>query len=367
MAKSKKGSVAISVVDGRFRLRWMYFDEIRRQKRYTLSAGAENEVNRTAAEKLARTIELDIASENFDYSLRKYKQGLDRPESITVEALLDRYIKAEFSTDQTSSIERYSTIRNHFTRFQRSMTADECTEKKAISFMRYLQERGQSGETVNMNLTCIRAVWVWAIKKGLVHVNPWIDLKVDVEPREHPKPFTLDEIKKILEAFQGSHYENFVRFMLGVGCRIGEAVALDWSAINEDCSEIFIKQAYNPRSRKIKGTKTGKTRHVPVSPKIQALLQELRQSSNSEIVFPSPKGGRIDRANFRKRHWQPILERLGIEYRSPYNARHTRWSHEIESGNLSIAEAAQYAGNSPRTMLDRYYGATKRPRLQDFD
>jgi integrase len=366
MPKAKKGSVSISDVDGRFRLRWTYFDELRRVKRYTLAAGAVNETNHTAAEKLAKTIELDIASENFDYSLRKYKQGLDRSESITVEALFDRYISAELSIDQTSSIERYKTIRNHFTRFQRSMTADDCTEKKAISFMHYLQERGQSGETVNMNLTCIRAVWVWGIKKGLVHVNPWLDLKVEVEPREQAKPFTLDEIRKILEAFQGNYYENFVRFMLGVGCRIGEAVALDWSAINEDCSEIFIKQAYNLKARKIKGTKTGKTRHVPVSPKIQALLQELRQSSNSEIVFPSPKGGRIDRANFRKRHWKPTLEKLGIEYRSPYNARHTRWSHEIKNG-LDIATAAKYAGNRPRTMMDRYLGSTGSPRLQDFD
>ncbi|BAU12510.1 integrase family protein [Leptolyngbya sp. NIES-3755] len=367
MVRAKKGSVSISNVDGCLRLRWNYFDELGRQKRFTISAGAVSETNRKAAERLARQIELDIASGNYDYSLKKYKQGLDRPESITVEALFERYINTVIDSDRTSSVDRYKTIRNHFAKFQRSITADGCTEKKAIAFMRYLQNCGQSGETVNMNLTCIRAVWVWAIKKGLVHVNPWLDLKVDVEPREQAKPFTIDEISKILKSFQGGFYESFVRFMLGVGCRIGEAVALDWNAVNDDCSEVFIKQAYNLRSRKIKSTKTGKTRYVPVSSKIQALLQELRKSATSDIVFPSPKGGRIDRANFRKRYWKPTLEKLGIEYRSPYNTRHTRWSHEIASGNLDIATAAQYAGNRPRTMLDRYYGATKRPKLSDFD
>lgn len=323
--------------------------------------------SRDAAEKLAKTIQLDIASENFDYSLRKYKQGLDRPDSVTVESLLDRYITAKFSPEQTSSLDRYRTIQNHFAKFQRSITADECTEKKAIAFMEYLQECGQSGETVNMNLTCIRAVWNWAIKKGLVHINPWIDLqKVKVESREQAKPFTLDEIRKILESFEGDYYESFVRFMLGVGCRIGEAVALKWSAVNDDCSKVFIKQAYNLRSRKIKGTKTGKNRYVPVSPKIQAMLQELRKDAVSNFVFPSPKGKRIDRANFRKRHWQPTLEKLDIEYRSPYNARHIRWSHEIKNG-LDIATAAKYAGNSSRTMMDRYLCSTGSPALKDFD
>lgn len=364
--KSPKGSVSITEVDGRFRLRWSHFDEIGRQKRYTLAAGAVNTPNRTTAEILARQIELDIAGGHYDYSLKRYKQGADRPDPITVEALFDRYIKAEFSLEQTSSIERYKTIRNHFAKFQSSITVDACSERKAISFVDYLQECGQSGETVNMNLTCIRAVWSWAVKKGLAHVNPWLDLKVEVEPREQAKPFTLDEIRKILEAFQGSYYESFVRFMLGVGCRIGEAVALDWSAVSPDCLKVSIKQSYNLRSRKIKSTKTGKTRDVKVSPKIQAMLQELRNLSTSEVVFPSPKGKRIDRANFRKRHWQPTLERLGIEYRSPYNARHTRWSHEIARG-MDIAEAAKLAGNRPRTMMDRYYGATKETRLSDLD
>lgn len=365
--KSPKGSVSVTPVDGRFRLRWSYFDELGRQKRFTISAGAVNEVNRIAAEKLARKIELDIASENYDYSLKKYKQGLDRPDSITVEALIDRYINAKIPTDNTSSRDRYKTLRNHFAKFQRSMTVDACTEKKALSFMTYLQDCGQSGETVNMNLTCTRAVWKWAIKQGLTQVNPWLDLKVEVEPRENAKPFTLEEIKKIVEAFKDSYYENFVRFILGIGCRIGEAVALNWSEVNEDCSQVFIKHSYNLRSRKIKSTKTNESRRVPVSPKIQALLRGLKEDAVSDAVFPAPKGGRIDRNNFRRRYWKPTLEKLDIEYRSPYNARHTRWSHEINSGNLTIATAAKYAGNRPRTMMERYLGSTNDPELLDLE
>ncbi len=105
--KSPKGSVAISSVDGRFRLRWNHFDELGRQKRFTLSCGMVNATNRTVAKRLAGQIELDIASRNFDPSLQKYRQGLDRSDSITVEALIDRFINAKISPDKTTSTARY--------------------------------------------------------------------------------------------------------------------------------------------------------------------------------------------------------------------------------------------------------------------
>ncbi|MBD2079601.1 site-specific integrase [Leptolyngbya sp. FACHB-17] len=363
--KSPKGSVAIGEVDGRFRLRWQSFDEMKRPKRFTLPCGAVNGVNRSAAERLARQIELDIASGNFDPSLRKYKHGYGSDSSLSVDALMERYIKT-ISPEKTSSVDRYKTLRNHLLKFQGKLSVDGCTEKKAVAFMGYLQDCGQGGETVNMNLTCIRAVWNWAIKKGLAKSNPWLDLRVDVDPRESAKPFTLEEIHRILEAFEDSHYRDFVTFLMGVGCRIGEAVALDWASVSEDCSEVWIAKSFDLRSHKIKTTKTNEARSVPLSPKIQSLLLRLKETASSSFVFPSPKGKRIDRNNFRRSYWKPTLERLEIEYRSPYHTRHTRWSHEISTGNLDIATAAKYAGNRPRTMLDRYLGSTKRPRLSDL-
>ncbi|MBD2078806.1 tyrosine-type recombinase/integrase [Leptolyngbya sp. FACHB-17] len=364
--RTPKGNVAIEVVDNRYRLRWSYFDEVGRQKRFTVSIGSANGINRSVAERLARQIELDIASGNFDYSLKKYKQSSSRPESISAEVLIDQYIAAHFKEDQTTSLDRYRTLRNHFAKFQRSITVEACTDKKAVSFVRYLQAT-QKNETVNMNLTLLRAIWRWAIKKGVTHANPWLDLKVETEHRQRPKPFSSEEIAKILEAFKGHHYENFVRFLFGVGCRIGEAAALDWSALNDDCSEVWIKQSYNLRSRQIKNTKTGKDRYVPIPPKLQAMLQAMRKNATSDAVFLSHKGLRVRRDSFRRSYWKPALEKLGIEYRSPYKTRHTRWSHELSSGNLDLATAAEYAGNTPRTLSDRYYGSTNRPRLTDLD
>jgi integrase len=364
--KAVKGSVSISVVDGRFRLRWQGVDSQGKPKRFTLAAGAENNVNRIAAERLAREIELDLASGNFDPTLRKYKKGVDSQNSLTIAQLCDRYVNVRIRADQSSSIERYKTLKNHLLNCFRDLTVEDCDDRKAAAFVRYLCNLELAGDTTNLYLTLCRAVWNWGQKKGYVRMNPWLDLKVETQPKPPAKPFSTGEVAKILTAFEESYYHNFVRFLLGAGCRIGEAAALRWDAVSDDCSEVWFGRAWDAKGKRVKPTKTNRTRTVPVSPGIQALLQQLKQSADSELVFPSPKGGFMDRANFRKRHWKPTLERLGIEYRSTYNSRHTRWSHEIAKG-MDIAIAARYAGNRPRTMMDRYLGATDRPRLKDFD
>ncbi|MBD2079323.1 DUF3596 domain-containing protein [Leptolyngbya sp. FACHB-17] len=109
MAKSQKGSVAVSAVDGRLRLRWQAIDAEGKQKRFSLAFGASNATNRLAADRLARQIELDIASGNFDPSLRKYKVGTDRQDLLTVVQLLDRFVSANIAAEQSSSQQRYRT------------------------------------------------------------------------------------------------------------------------------------------------------------------------------------------------------------------------------------------------------------------
>jgi integrase len=137
---------------------------------------------------------------------------------------------------------------------------------------------------------------------------------------------------------------------------------------------VWFGRSWDAKGKRIKTTKTNKARTVPMSAGTQKLLQERRRdasqipqgSAESRLVFPCPNGGHIDRQNFINRHWKPILTRLGIEYRTPYNSRHTRWSHEIANG-LDVAVAARYAGNRSRTMMERYLGATQRPPLMDLD
>jgi integrase len=67
--KAPKGTVSVQVFKDRLRLCWSYHG-----KRYFLYVGLpDSKINRVVAEQKARQIEGDMATGNFDSSLRKYK------------------------------------------------------------------------------------------------------------------------------------------------------------------------------------------------------------------------------------------------------------------------------------------------------
>ena len=77
-------------------------------------------------------------------------------------------------------------------------------------------------------------------------------------------------MRAILDGFRSSAYyslyADFVAFLFGAGCRIGEAVGLRWENVAADFSSIYFCESI---SRDVVGsTKTRKSRAVDVSPSI---------------------------------------------------------------------------------------------------
>jgi integrase len=88
--------------------------------------------------------------------------------------------------------------------------------------------------------------------------------------------------------------------------------------------------------------------------------------SPNDLVFPTPKGHPIDDHNFRNRAWKTVLSNLDIDYRKPYNTRHTLISHALEQG-MNPVMVAQLTGHNVATLYENYAGSVNsRPRLPDI-
>ena len=72
------------------------------------------------------------------------------------------------------------------------------------------------------------------------------------------------------------------------------------------------------------------------------------------LVFCTRNGSPIDAKNFTSRIWKPMLEDLGIEYRRPYNTRHTTATLWLASGEAPEWVARQM-GHANTTMLFQVY------------
>ena len=222
----------------------------------------------------------------------------------------------------------------------------------------------------------IRACCKWVVDKGWLDVNPYESLKPKKDNPKEIKPFSYEEIKAILKAFDelAPHYSPFVRFLMATGVRTSEAIGLLWVHVDLLKSEVVIKESLpkdltgNGYRRIRKETKTGNIRYLPLSPELQSLLRNLKPAkiNQDSLVFTTPNGCIIDADNFRERQWAEVLASCGIPYRKPYTTRHTMISHAIDQG-IPITGVAYLAGHKDTSMIIKNYGhMINRPNLPNI-
>jgi integrase len=336
-------------------------------KRFWLYIGLpDTKPNRKAAEIKARTIELDITSGNFDPSLVKYKP--QKQESISVSELFDHFVEYKRRKIENGTFAKYTAFQKHVSVFFKNKTSLSVSETVAENFRDWLAQKLEP-ITVRERIVMMNACWEWAQKKKLVLENPWAEVKVSVAPKQRPQPFTLAEISAIVQKFRSDsnrcHYADYVEFKFGVGLRTGEAAALLWQHCSPECDRIWIGESLSNGSRK--STKTNKARTVPLTPRLQQLLLSRRPNDfrPDDPIFTSTNGCAIDAKNFCNRYWKPALAELGIDYRRPYNTRHTLISHGLEAGMNPVAIAA-LTGHDVRTLYENYAGLVNPPKLPDL-
>jgi integrase len=258
----------------------------------------------------------------------------------------------------TRSLDKFKALGTPVTSFFGTKAAAKVDETAADQFRLKLAER-LAPATQRERLTTLNACWNWAVKQKLLTENPWTEVlkRVKVPPKQKPQPFTKEEARAILEGFRQSklysHYADFVEFLLSTGCRLGEAIGLQWQNLSDDCTKVWIGESM-ARGGQRKSTKTNRAREFKLSPALQTRLRA-RYSSQSpdSLVFPAPKGGHIDDHNFSRRAWRSVLTAAAVKYRHPYNCRHTFISHALGRGIPPMA-IAEMTGHDPKVLFSRY-------------
>jgi integrase len=320
---------------------------------------SDTRANRTIAEMKARMIERDIANDLFDPTLEKYRgeyQGKASKE-MAATTVFERYTEYKAKTLRKRSLEKY----HHTLGFlEQYFQDDPVTEAKAEGFREWMGRRLEP-ITLKQRISLLKSAWVWGIEKGFVEENPWVEVlrQVKVQPKQKQKPFTKEERKRIIAAFRQSryysYYADFVEFLLATGCRPGEACALRWKHFTDDLKLVWVGEAYS--RGELGPTKTTEARFLKLTDRLIELLRS-RQKPDfkpDDLVFPACEGGFIDDHNFRNRAWKKTLDKIGIDYRKPYNMRHTFTSAALDSG-LSPATVASLTGHTVETLYQHYAG-----------
>ncbi|MCL1091922.1 site-specific integrase [Shewanella profunda] len=184
--------------------------------------------------------------------------------------------------------------------------------------------------------------------------SPWRNIKALPMPRSEIKPFSLNEVYRIIENVRTDFRTYYlVRFFTGM--RTGEIDGLTWEHIDFTNRLIHIRQSLVRGS--LGPTKTpGSCRAIAMNQPVYEALQTQREQTEtqSNFVFCNQRGDALSHHNVTKRVWYPLLKSLGLEKRNPYQTRHTAATLWLAAGE-SPEWIARQLGHANTGMLFRVY------------
>lgn len=230
-------------------------------------------------------------------------------------------------------------------------------------------------KTHNTRLWLLKSVAAWAVAEGLLSNNPWLKVKPRKATKEIVKPFSQGEATRIIAGFEEIYpaWTPFAKFLFLSGCRISEAIGLQWKHIDFERGEICICESLSRQpgknyERVRKGTKTGSVRYLKINAELAKLLEKVSpaRKHSEELVFKNPTAtNHIDCHNFRRR-WKKVLDSVKVPYRCPHVVRHSFASHAIEQG-ISLTGVSYLLGHSDTRMVCRTYAhLINRPSLPNI-
>jgi integrase len=347
------GMVRIEIVNNRLRLRWSHGGS-----RYCLSLGLTNTTTHyVVAQQKATQIELDIISGNFDASLNKYR-GKDSRKRTSPVTLFDAFFEHKKRTIHNHTHPGYESTRRILVTY-----LDKHRHFDPEHFLLwYVDYDNTSVEVKARRVRYLKGAWAWALKRGLCDVDPWqgVDLPFRTQPKQPPQPLTTGEVAAIAQHID-PHYKSFFLFLVGTGCRLGEACGLHWSALSHDTSSLWVGRSYSQRT--LMPVKCNRPRTIVLSPSIRTLIEQ--QPQHSEYVFTTKRGHPIELNNYRNLVWRPALDRADVPYRKPYITRATFISHVLDRGTPPVV-VAQYTGHTLEVLYKHYAGNIQSKTIPDI-
>ncbi len=257
---------------------------------------------------------------------------------------------------------------------------DEVTERHVSAFLATLREGTDehpplAASSAARALVAVRGLHKFAVREGLVDIDPAREVRPPAPPRRLPKALPVDDVLRLLDTARGDgagplRDRALLELLYSTGARISEAIGLDLDDVDAKERTVLLDG------------KGGKQRLVPIGrPALAALDAYLVRARpglamhgrGTPAVFLNVRGGRLSRQSA----WQALkvaAERANISASvSPHTLRHSFATHLLEGGadvrvvqellgHASVTTTQIYTLVTVNTLREVY--ATAHPRAQ---
>lgn len=210
-----------------------------------------------------------------------------------------------------------------------------------------------TNNTINKIMDPLRRIFEEAADR-YQFTTPFIRIKPLKIPKSDVQPFSINEVTRIIDTVR-SDYRLYYTVRFFTGLRTGEVDGLKWKYVDFEQRLIKIRETVVAGEESYTKTDASQ-RDVSMSEPVYQALQAQFQITGqlSKFAFCQKNGECIDHNNVTKRVWYPLLKRLGLEKRRPYQTRHTAATLWLASGE-SPEWIAKQMGHSTTEMLFKVY------------
>lgn len=215
-------------------------------------------------------------------------------------------------------------------------------------------KRKLSNARINKIMSILRAI----INEASIRFEfptPFLNIKQLKNNKSDIHPFSLDEVFLILRSVRPDYHSYCItRFFTGM--RTGEIDGLKWKYVDFERKLILVRETIVDGNQEEDAKTSSSIRDIQMNQMVfEALLKQYRATGQkSDYVFCNLKGDALAHRNVTKRIWHPLLKRLGLSPRKPYQSRHTAATLWLAAGEAPEWIAKQL-GHANTQMLFTVY------------
>jgi integrase len=224
---------------------------------------------------------------------------------------------------------------------------DDIGRLEIDQFIKSLKDKRNAGGTINRKLAALSKMLTVAqgLNKGFA--KPVIKRQREAEGRE--RYLSYEEEDAIAATFRNWNLPamaDLVEFLCDTGLRVGEALGLSWKECRNSVVTVVGSASKDDGRR---GSKTGKTRHVPMTERVEAILKRRRVAAGGTGPFSE-----VTYYSFRFQ-FEKVLEHLELDDDDIviHTMRHTFGSRLVING-VDLYRVMQLMGHTTMKTTMRY-------------
>ncbi|WP_100980375.1 site-specific integrase [Helicobacter pylori] len=215
-----------------------------------------------------------------------------------------------------------------------SSKVSKITKESVINYHNNAYKKYKKNTLISLN-ALLKSFLEFCEQEGYTEKNPYFKITMkNAKEGEKINPFSLNEIKAILQSAPDLRLRAFLTTAFFTGLRTGEQLALLWSDVDFENKKINIDKSLNLSGVITSPKNKPSIREVDLLEPVEKILKELKESEpkNKKFVFiDMPK-----RSSVFQRHFKKLLKALNLKDRKLYTTRHTFASLMLSQGEEAM-------------------------------